>query len=156
MIHLTLESLQKALQNHQQDAKIQTETQQVYTVLNIDQREFPLFLRIFEEGLVQMIAFLPSQIQDETKAGVARLLHLFNKELDIPGFGMDEIAGVIFFRCIIPATDGGIDEKLFNNFFNTVETACKTFSPTIEAIAAGAADFDEILKKAIEANQKKA
>lgn len=155
MISLSLESLLAALQKRNHDAKIQEETKQIYSILKIEQREFPLFLRIFpEEHLLQMLAFLPCQIKEESKGSVARLLHLFNKELDMPGFGMDEVAQVAFFRCMVPSIDDQVNEKQFDNYFAAIEMACKTFSPTVEAIASGAVDFDDLLNKAIEAGKE--
>lgn len=156
MLTLSLDNLQKALTKRKYAANIQTETQQVYVILKLEKREFPLFIRIYqEEDLLQMLAFFPCQVKPDTAADTGRLLHLFNKELDIPGFGMDEMAGVVFFRCMIPSQTLKIPETFLDAFLHTIELACQTFSPTIEAVAAGLVTFDEILKKAQEASNQK-
>lgn len=155
MITLSLDSLQKALIEKKHSANIQKETEQVYCILKLEKREFPLFLRIYQdEELLQLLAFFPCEVKADTAAEVARLLHLFNKELDIPGFGMDELAGVVFFRCMIPTANRKISQELFDAYISTIELACKTFSPTVEAVAAGLITFDEILSKAREAAEK--
>lgn len=151
MSTLTLENIQKLLQKKKHDASIQQETQQVYTIVKVGEREFPLFVRIYDQGeLVQLLAFFPCQLKAETVGDVSRLLHIFNKELDIPGFGMDEVAGVVFFRCMIPMKKNKLDEQLIETFLNTIELACQTFSPTIEAIALGIVNLDEMIRKAQE------
>lgn len=148
MTKLSLENIKKFLQSKSLDAQIQQETQQVYVILKIDNVDYPLFVRIYDQGdLVQLLVFLPFQLKKETMPDVARLLHLFNKELDIPGFGMDEASEVAFFRIMMPSLDGEMDEKLFGHFLETIQIACKTFTQPIEAIAAGAVPFEEILKK---------
>ncbi len=156
MTTLTLENIQNFLRKKKYDANIQEETKQVFTILKLSEREFPLFIRIFEEGnLLQLLAFFPCQVNEESRGSVARLLHLFNKELDVPGFGMDEVMGVVFFRCMIPTSKGKLDEALFETFLHTIELACKTFSQTIEAIAGNLVNLDEMIKKAQEETRLK-
>ncbi len=153
MAVLNLDNIKKSLKKKNMDAQVQQETQQVYTILNLDGKEFPLFIRIYEQGdLLQLLAFLPFQLKKDTLNDVSRLLHLFNKELDIPGFGMDETSEVAFFRCMIPALDSTYDEKLLESYLDTIQTACQTFSTPIEAIAMGTVAFDDILKKIQEAS----
>ena len=156
MTTLTLDNLKKSLGKHGYDLSNQSETNQLYTILNIDDVEFALFLRIYEEGdLLQGLAFIPSRLKDETKSDVARLLHFYNKELDIPGFGMDELSGAIFFRTMIAAPHKKLDEEEITKYLEATKLACKTFYQSIEAIAVGAMTFDDILSKIKEAIEKK-
>jgi hypothetical protein len=155
MISLTLENLKKSLAKHGYDFSSQQETNQLYTILNIDDQEFALFLRVYKEGdLLQIIAFIPSKITEESKSQVARLLHFYNKELDIPGFGMDEISGAIFFRTMVAAPNRKISEEELTKYLSAVQLACKTFYQSIEAIAIGAMTFDDILVKIKEVIEK--
>src|SRR5436853_6718427 len=120
MIDITPEALLQFMRKHKYESDIQADTQQVYTIFKINQKEYPLFLRVFDEGhLLQLLVFIPSHLepneqfslgkqattpqtthslkdekQKDITADSARLLHLLNKELDVPGFGMDEMAGV--------------------------------------------------------------
>ncbi|MFQ5729728.1 MAG: YbjN domain-containing protein, partial [Waddliaceae bacterium] len=110
MMKVTLDALLKFLKKKNYDAKLQRETQQIYIILKLEEKEFPLFLRIFEQSdLLQLLVFMPIQIKPGTHADLARLLHLINKELDIPGFGMDENSEVAFYRCMLPTPEKKID-----------------------------------------------
>lgn len=155
MLNITPEALLAFMKKQKYEAAIQPDTSQVYTILKIDRKEYPLFLRIFEEGpLLQLLVFIPCPLEKEIAPDMGRLLHLLNKELDVPGFGMDENAGVIFYRLMLPAQAKKIDEELLTTFLKTTEHVCKMFSNPIEAVAFRHATLDEILKKAQEMEQE--
>ncbi len=176
MINVTIDSLLQFMRTNKYEAEIQQDTQQIYTIFKIDQKEYPLFLRVFDEGhLLQLLVFIPSHLEsteqfvlgkkrDESEtsllpqsekqksviADLARLLHLFNKELDMPGFGMDEMAGVVFYRLMIPTPNINIESDLLLAFFKTIEHICQMFSKPIEAISSGQMTLDQVLAKAQE------
>lgn len=161
MINNSTQALQNFLNENKFDANIQDETEQVYTILKINQKEYPLFLRVFDQGhLLQLLAFIPCYLkpsQQETDPSqkqllgdLARLLHLLNKELDMPGFGMDEMAGVVFYRLMLPTPVKKVEGDLLLAFMRTIEHVCKIFSPPIEALSAGQMTLDQILEKAQE------
>lgn len=148
MIHLKLEKILDYLQKKGFPAQLQKETNQLVMVFKIADREFPFFLRIFEGGeLLQLLAFLPCNTTSNTIADTGRLLHLLNKELDIPGFGLDESTSVVFYRCMIPVQNQQIDEALLEAFLSSIQLVCKSFAPVIAAVAYGSATFEEVLKK---------
>ena len=121
------------MQKNKYEADIQSETQQVYTILKISQKEYPLFLRVFDDGhLLQMLAFIPCQLERNVVPDMARLLHLLNKELDVPGFGMDEMAGVVFYRLMLPTPSKKIDGELLLAFLKT--GTCLPNVATIETV----------------------
>ncbi len=121
MIPLNLDQILEHLRRKNYDAKLQSETNQIYFIHKAGQLEFPIFFRIFEKGdLLQLLAFIPSNFKEGTQTEVARLLHLINKELDIPGFGMDEKEGVIFYRSMLPAFDKKIDPNLLESFLKAI------------------------------------
>lgn len=159
MIPLTIPDLQKFLTDQQIKVEQQADTNQIYMVYKIADREFPLFFRIFDSGdLLQLIAFIPCNVKPEAAPHLARLLHLLNKELDIPGFGMDEAANVVFYRVMIPSLDKTIDEGIIKRYIHSIESICTNFSPVVATVAFGAATFDDVLKKvksASETTQKK-
>lgn len=155
MFEVTLSSLQDELKKLELEPQLQEETQQVLVLFKEGEREFPVFFRIFDQGdLLQMIAFFPFQLPDNTIGEMARLLHLLNKELDVPGFGMDEMSKVSFFRVMINIPEKKLSRKLFETFVNTMHLVTKTFSPTLEAVAAGGAKVDQLLQKAQDAAKK--
>ena len=177
MINISLDALLQFMQKHKYDATIQKETDQVYTILKFHQREYPLFLRIFEGGqFLQLLAFIPSHLyaneQNPNKtlnaeelaarqeanapilADLARLLHLMNKELDVPGFGMDEANGAVFYRLMIPTPKKKIESDLLLALIKTIEHVCPLFSTPIEAVSSGHMTLNQILPKAHELAQK--
>lgn len=148
MLDVTLEAIFDHLKKNGLDPKIQSETGQVYFIVSIGQQESPLFIRILDGGyLLQMLIFIPCPFDRHLVGDMARLLHILNKELDIPGFGMDETAGVIFYRFMLPVVDKKLDTHLFDAFLKTFDQVCNTFTPPIHAISTGSASLDEILKQ---------
>jgi len=151
MLTLNKSSIVEFLNQRDLEATIQDETDQIYVKLAVEKREFPLFLRIYEDtGLLQLLVFLPCSLEKDKVAEMGRLLHMLNKEIDIPGFGMDEMAGVVFFRCIIPSHEKEIHGETLEAFLGTIQTISHSFSPAVEALAAGAVSFEEMLSKAQE------
>jgi hypothetical protein len=175
MINMAPEALLSFMRKHKFEADIQAETQQVFTIIKVQQKEYPLFLRVFDEGhLLQLLVFIPSHLEPSEGASsgkrpthgeanshraekqreilndLARLLHLLNKELDVPGFGMDEIAGAVFYRLMLPTPKKKIEEDLLLAFLKTVEHVCRMFAAPIEAVSVGQTTLDEILAKAKE------
>ena len=179
MINITLESLLQFMRKNHYTSDIQTDTQQIYTIFKIHQKEYPLFLRIFDEGhLLQLLVFIPCHIKSSERfvvhphesrsqskepnqehekqviCDLARLLHLLNKELDLPGFGLDEMAGAVFYRLMLPTPKHKIDGDLLLAFIKTVEHVCQMFSQPIEAVGSGQMTLDQILAKAQEIEKK--
>lgn len=174
MINMTPDSLLAFMKNNKYEADIQSDTQQVYTIFKMNKREYPLFLRVFDDGhLLQLLVFIPCHLtpnedfalgkesistnakphdnkQERIIADLARLLHLLNKELDVPGFGIDEMAGVVFYRLMLPTPKKKIDHELLLAFLKTTEHVCQMFSTPIEAVSSGQMTLDEILTKAKE------
>jgi hypothetical protein len=148
MIALGLNPILEYLRENNFDAQLQKQTNQVYIPFKVADKEYPVFLRIFEGGeLLQILAFMPCNIKSDALNDTARLLHLLNKELDIPGFGLDETAMVVFYRCMIPGKDQQVDESLFDAYLNSLQTICQIFGPIIAAVAFGSMTYQEVLKK---------
>ena len=149
---ITLENLQSLLKELDLDIEKQKETNQLYAIIDVKQKKYPLFARLMGEGeLVQLIAFIPCEMKEEANKDLACLLHLFNKELDIPGFGMDEMARVVYFRTMIPTVNGKLDKTVTKNFLKTIHLAIENFALPIQVIASGQTDYNEMLKKAKDA-----
>lgn len=156
MIDINSQNLLECLRQNQYEAELQEETEQVYTLLKINQQEYPLFIRIFDDGhLLQVLAFFPCPLNQDKIPDLARLLHLLNKELDMPGFGMDEMAGAIFYRLMLPTPMKKIEQDMLIAFVKTVEHVCKMFAPAIQALAMGQITLEDILSKAREVGQNK-
>lgn len=151
MIPLSLDSLYDYLTSQSIDVKRQTETDQLYILFKVQDQEFPVFLRSIDDGeLIQLLAFIPISLEAKTIPEVARLLHLFNKEIDIPGFGMDEKAKVVFYRVVLPSIEGQVSGEIIEGYINSIKVLTETFFPVIAAVVAGKATFAEVVKKANE------
>jgi len=148
MTQLNLDHLLQSMQKVFPDASLQAETQQVYCVFKNENVEFPVFARIAEDGnLVQLLVFFPCDLKKGAEADTARSLHLLNKEIDVPGFGMDEANHLLYFRYMLPAVNGEYEEVLIEKFTNAFQMICKTFFPLVFAVSQGAVTFAEVEKK---------
>ncbi len=131
------------------EAQIQKETGQIHFLFTKEEREWPVFIRIYEDsGLMQTLGFFPTQLKESSLTDTARLLHIFNKELDIPGFGMDEESKTVFFRCLLPTHGKKVHAKLVWEMVSTVRSVCEGFSQAIEAVAMGATTLLELTQQA--------
>ena len=148
MIPCTNDGLIKFLTHHKLDPHLQEETGQVYLIFKIDTQDFPLFFRIYEAGdILQLLIFFPLQLSPERLNPMARMLHLLNKEIDLPGFGMDESIGLVFHRIMIPVFDKSIPTQLLETYMAAVPKICHQFYPAIAGTASSNLSFEEILKK---------
>lgn len=154
MLPLDLEHIQKHLSSQSIHSKVEPETNQICMMLKIAEREFPLFIRVYEGGeILQLLSFLPCNIKPSALADSARLLHLLNKEIDLPGFGMDEDNKVVFYRSMIPAKDKKINKDIFNALLNATQVVCTSFAPVIAAVAFGTVSFEDVVLQAKQHNQ---
>jgi hypothetical protein len=146
-MELTLDNVKELLsKNH--DIQYQEETNQLYMVMKVQGLDFPLFIRVYDEGdLLQLILFIPITLQPSTTPDLARLLHTLNKEIDIPGFGMDESSKVVFYRIMLPSYNKQIEEGLIEMFMSSLPLVAESFAPIIVTAASGNATYDEIMKK---------
>jgi hypothetical protein len=148
MITLSLDALREHLLKAKFPIERQEETHQLYMLYKIENKEFPLFIRVLGEGeLLQLIAFIPCEVKPNTESDIGRLLHRLNKELDIPGFGMDEEAGLLFYRLMVPSFEKKIYASHLLRYIASIEEILKNFSPVIAYIASGSSSYDDIQKK---------
>jgi len=146
-LELNQNSLLKYLNEKNLNPTFQKETDQIYIEMKMSNFDIPIFFSILSErNLLQTITYLPFQLQEKTLADVARMLHNLNKELDMPGFGIDEKEKLIFYRCVIACLDRVIDKRLLDLCLNTSRFICETFLHAIALIVSGTTSIDEVLK----------
>lgn len=146
MIKLNLKNVLAHLSNKKLEPQIQTETQQIYVLFNLEGIEFPLFVRVDEEPkILQLFMFMPCAISPKTFGELARLLHLLNKEIDMPGFGIDEKAGVVFFRWVIVTSSGEIQEELLDRCLVAIPQISKICYPAIASVGNDLITFEMAL-----------
>lgn len=148
MIDITLDSLMAHLNAREFSPKLQMQTGQIYFTYNSKQSEFNIFLRIYDGGQqLQIITFFPHAIDSKRFDVMGRILHLLNKEIDFPGFGMDETNGLSFHRVMIPAYEGQIPQPLLDVYLDAIPSLCEQFYPAIFMAATSNMTFEALTKK---------
>ncbi|MBB63962.1 MAG: hypothetical protein CMO81_02740 [Waddliaceae bacterium] len=127
------------------EASIQEITGQVHFMLNAEEYPIPCFVKSFSDGKnLQLIAFLPFEYREDCLSQLSRALHLLNKEIDMPGFGLDEQNGMSFFRAIIPCPQAKISKSLVRSYIEICKKAVSKFLPVVAAIGLGKSTVEEL------------
>lgn len=148
MIHAKIHEILDALKEKGFQATLQEETQQVFIIFKLHEAEFPLFVKVVHDGdLLQILMFIPSHLDKNHANDVARLMHYVNKEMDLPGFGYDELNQMMYYRLLLPTQKKKIDVELLLAFVNAAKLACETFAPMIQSVNLGKTRFKDILEK---------
>lgn len=149
MVKHNLNDIHEYLKSKNFDFQAQPETQQLFMVHKIHDIEFPIFLRVYEGSpLLQILAFFPTELKESARNDTARLLHLLNKEIDIPGFGMDEQMGMVYYRCMLPTSNGEIDGEVIETFIKSIQRICENLAPVVMVVSTGQVTFEEALAQA--------
>lgn len=148
MFDFNVNALIAYLRENNAQPELQKETGQVFLVYQMQGYEVPVFF-LLRPGthLLQIVAYLPFRIPDKALEETARLLHILNRDLDLPGFGIDESEKLAFYRCVVPALDDKIDKRFFNMYLATTRMACDTFMRAIGMIVSGSASLDTVLNE---------
>ncbi|EPP35063.1 bacterial sensory transduction regulator family protein [Chlamydia ibidis] len=142
-------NLSKFLNESGFSPSVERESGLAYINIQANDCDLPLFFVIRNKGdVLQMICYLPYQLQDNQKGSTARLLHLLNRDIDIPGFGMDEEQGLIFYRLVIPCLNKEINGNLIRVYIDTITLVCDSFAHAIGLISSGAMNLDELKQQA--------
>lgn len=135
---------------------LQKESGQVYITTEVNKAELHTFFVILAEGsILQLISYIPLNFLDSAKNDVARLLHILNKDVDMPGFGMDEKEKLIFYRAVIPCLNKEVSGEYLDLIISASKAACEAFMGIIGVVATGTSKLDQLLadfKKAQEKN----
>lgn len=147
-ISFNINALISYLRENNLQPEFQKETEQVFVVYKMGEFEVPVFFLIRHEShLLQMVAYLPYILPDKMLGEAARMLHILNRELDMPGFGLDESEKLMFYRAVVPCFDEKIEKRLFNMSLGTARIACETFMHAIGMIVSGTTTVDEVMKQ---------
>jgi hypothetical protein len=156
-MELTNENLIEALDKLGLKVEVQEKTEQLHGTFSNNGYDYPIFVRQLEGGnLLQMLTFVPCTIEEKSSSDLNRLLHMINKELDMPGFCCDEESKTVFYRVVIPCMNKKIDEALFQAYFQATKHVCNMFGTIVHAIAVNAMTLEEMMSKAKEEQAKKA
>lgn len=147
MMKLTHDGIVKLLNERNLKPEYQKDHDQTFIVMNVKSQEVPIFFGIRAEGsLLQLIAYIPFEMHKTTLTEVARLMHILNKEVDMPGFCIDEGQMLMFYRLVVPCLNGEFDERFFNMYLGTIKVALETFMGAILMVSGGQITVDQFLK----------
>lgn len=93
---------------------------------------------------------LPFPVQDKGVADTARFLCFINKSIDLPGFELDEVERVIFYRHAFMGKNDKVDAPSLMALIGNTMMLLDLFSPHIEQIASGKITMNELVDKALE------
>jgi len=89
-----------------------------------------------------MFLLLPASVRPEFACELARALLLINSNLPLPGFGMQEAEGRVYFRCIVPCgnrkLDPDVDGEAIVATIWVASYQLDQFGEVIEDVAGGA------------------
>lgn len=146
----------ESLQRLGMKADRQEKSKQIVSTFSHNGFDYPMFIRELDGGnLLQILTFIPCTLQKEAVQDTSRLLHMVNKELDMPGFCCDEESNTVFYRVVVPFANKTFDEVLFGAYVQTSQQLCGMFGTVIQAIAVHAMTLEEMLKEAHEGREKK-
>lgn len=157
MVKLTNDDLIKHLDEKQLKPQFQEETGQIVMAFRLNNKDFPIFLRIAEdEDFLQILSFLPTKIKEGQHSAVARFLHHVNNQVNLPGFAMDDQQDLVFYRVILPAPDKELNEAMLEKFLGAIFNVSNTFFPIVSSLSEGTINFKEGMKKLRELRPKSA
>jgi len=137
----------EALQNKGVDAGLQKETGQVLIQRTIEGVDFPFFLKILPSGpFLQCVSFIPYQITEQDPKEFLSLLHILNRQIDLPGFGFDEMSKFSFLRYNIPFFKNELDIDTLVEILNKMEKCLESFAGILIAVAQDKTAYEEAKK----------
>lgn len=148
MVKLTNDSLLKHLEEKQLKPQLQQETNQIVMAFRLNNKDFPIFLRIADdEDFLQVLSFLPTKIKEGQHSPVARFLHHINNQVNLPGFSMDDQQDLVFYRIILPCPNREVNEQMLEKFLGAIFNVSNTFFPIISPLAEGEMAYKDSMKK---------
>jgi len=100
--------------------------------------------------LMQILCLSPICATDEFAPQTQRAVHLINKVSPLPGFGWDETDNRLFFRHSLILTPETCDHQFLRNSFTSVEQIIDLYFPTMESVALGDVDLNQLMKESSE------
>ncbi len=123
-MELSPDALMQLLSRGKDKPVFQKNTGQVYIETTIQGKKIPIFFGILGDGyLLQMISYLPFQLKEERLGDIALLLHRLNKEIDLPGYGMDEENKLIYYRVVVYCDEKELNEKTLDIYVKSSQFA---------------------------------
>jgi hypothetical protein len=99
---------------------------------------------------IQFRVQLPFKVQDIALNQVASLLLFLNQFIDLPGFELDELNGLVVYRYVWIIQSDAINAPLIMSIMGAVMLNLSLFSEMIESLATGKMSFNDLLSQVIQ------
>jgi hypothetical protein len=122
------------------------------SALPIDQKQFSSSKEAVEGStksynFLQFACCLPFKVQESALWEMARMILLLNKGLELPGFELSEVDGIVYYRYVLPVVDNHVEETLLICLFGTIDFLVKGFTDKLEQIATGAKTAQQLVEE---------
>jgi len=102
----------------------------------------PLLNVIFE-------AELPFEVKPAFAKELGSLLHFINRQLPLPGFELDEVENLIYYRYSLFAAESGIDARALMSILGLMLLFLDLYTHPVEQVASGAKSFNELMEEVV-------
>ena len=131
-----------------------TPFEQLYVTLDADAKGRPraiqlqyIPVRASNDGdhLLQFVSSLPFQLNASVAGDTARMVLLVNKVIELPGFGMSEIDGSLYYQHVHVCRKGYFEDETVGQLLSSILHYVDDFAPVVEEIAVGAKSFGAVV-----------
>lgn len=98
---------------------------------------------------VQFQVGFPFNIQSEATAQIASLICYLNRQIELPGFEMNEIDLQLFYRYILLYGEKKFNKQLCISIVGLIMLLLELFTSTLERVSSGEATFNDLLEEII-------
>ena len=96
---------------------------------------------------IQFETALPFTFSDKSSPEVSSFLHFLNRQLELPGFEMDEGNRLILYRYVLLSSEDRLQPDLLKGIIGSISLMLDLFGEAIEKVAVEETTFNEILEK---------
>lgn len=136
-------------ENRERILEITAQSLEVDKLLTTDEKE-----KAIEYVRIQVDTKFPFKVEDKAMADVAQFLHVFNLQIDVPGFYLNYYDNAIIYRYVLMAEREHIPIKILFSIIGTVLLFQDLLSSQLERLATGKVSFVYLLKEIHEALNK--
>lgn len=95
---------------------------------------------------IQFETALPFPLSDLRSPEVGSFLFFLNRQLELPGFEIDEGNSLILYRYVLLTPEAHIQPNLLKGLIGSITLTLDLFSEAIEKVSSGEITFNEILE----------
>ena len=124
------------------EPELEPQSNQVFISKPFEGVDFALFFSPRDNAL-HLISYFPYKFEKEIAGDLGRLLHILNKQIDMPGFCMEEKEGLVFYRTVLPCIDGNVSVDLLGLHMGAHKNVIEMCHRVIFGVASGQVKLEE-------------